>query len=497
MHKPNSHRFALEVVLAFQQERHWHIVFEQRNMLVPILVAAATFAIVAFTPALFNDGDTYWHIAAGLRMIADRAVLVRDPFSYTFANAPWNAHEWLSEVLMAGAWRASGWGGVALLFAAAAGLSAGLLAWHLGRWYATFSQLAILILCLACTAGSLLARPHLLALPLLELWTAGLVIARSQRRAPSWFLLPVMTLWANMHGGFVFGFLMLFYAGLEAVFEERGSRRKTLVTWGLFAFGTLAAAALTPQFLDGLIFPFRLAGMTSLAHIGEWEPTSFATLHPFELVLLAAFYVFLSRGVKLPAGRVLICLLLLHLALEHMRHQVLFAIAVPLLLAEPLSQALGSRPEGGRMHPAIHVALASLAIAIVIGVSVVRLSYAFPRGGQNLTPQAALDHVPQTLAATPVLNAYGFGGYLIFRGVRPFIDSRAELYGDEFLDRYARIVAPDTKTLTQTMQKYRVGWTIFPPDSPVISVLDLLPGWRRTYSDSVAVVHVRDANPKR
>ena len=304
-----------------------------------MLVAAATFAAVAFTPALFNDGDTYWHIAAGLRMIADRAVLVRDPFSHTFAGAPWNAHEWLSEILMAGVWRTFGWGGVALLFSATAALTAGLLAWHLGRWYATSAQLLLLALSLACMTGSLLARPHILALPLLEIWTAGLVAARSERRPPSWLLLPVMTLWANMHGGFAFGFLILFYAGLEALAEGGALWREDLKRWGLFALGAVVAAALTPQLLDGLSFPFRLAAMTGLAHIGEWEPTSFATPHPFEFVILAAFYVFLSRGVKLPVGRVLICLLILHLALQHMRHQLVFAVAVPLLLAEPLSRA--------------------------------------------------------------------------------------------------------------------------------------------------------------
>jgi len=466
-------------------------------LLVPVLVAAAAFAVVAFTPALFNDGDTYWHIAAGLRMLADRAVLARDPFSYTFANAPWNAHEWLSEILMAGAWRVSGWGGVALLFAAAAALTAGLLAWHLGRWFATFAQLLILVLCLACMTGSLLARPHLLALPPLEIWTAGLVLARSERRAPSWLLLPVMTLWANMHGGFMFGFLMLLYAGVEALVEERDRRPKTLWEWGLFAVAALVAATLTPQFLDGLIFPFRLATMTGLAHIGEWAPTSFAAPHPFEFLVLAAFYVFLSRGVRLPVGRVLICLLLLHLALQHMRHQIVFAVAVPLLLGDPLSRALESKPDAARTSSALRLLLAGVMAAVVIGVSAVRLSFSFPRGGQVLTPEAALNRLPQGLAGAHVLNEYGFGGYLIFRGVRPFIDSRAELYGDAFLTDYARIVTPDAKALNSAVEKYHIGWTIFPPDSPVVAVLDLMPGWHRFYADDIAVVHIRDANPKR
>ena len=193
-------------------------------------------------------------------------------------------------------------------------------------------------------AGSLLARPHLLALPLLELWTAGLVIARSERRPPSWFLLPVMALWANLHGGFVFGFVLLAFLGVEALLEEPGNRQ-TLKSWAFFSIGAVFAAMLTPHFVDGLIFPFRLIATAQLANIGEWQPANFATLQPFELVLLAAIYVFLSRGVKLPPVRLLILLLLLHLSLQHVRHQILFAMAVPLLLAEPLANALKVRPE--------------------------------------------------------------------------------------------------------------------------------------------------------
>jgi len=88
--------------------------------------AALAFAIVLFTPSVLNDGDTYWHIAAGRWMLDNQAVLRIDPFSYTFAGHPWQTHEWLAEVAMALAYVGAGWNGVVLLFAAAAALTAGL-----------------------------------------------------------------------------------------------------------------------------------------------------------------------------------------------------------------------------------------------------------------------------------------------------------------------------------------------------------------------------------
>ena len=111
----------------------------------------------------------------------------------------------------------------------------------------------------------------------------------------------------------------------------------------------------------------------------------------------------------------------------------------------------------------------------------------------QVTPEVALKHVPGSVIAMPVFNDYSFGGYLIFRGVPVFIDSRAELYGDAFLQNYSRIMRPDTAALKATLEKYRIGWTILKPDSPAVVVLDLLPGWRRVYADRIAVIHVRDS----
>src|ERR1700744_570552 len=101
----------------------------------PALFAATAlllgFALAAFTPALFHDGDTWWHLAAGRWMLAHRAVPLHDIFSFTFAGAPWNAQEWLAELLMAGAYALTGWnnwGGLHLLFGLAFGATAAVMA---------------------------------------------------------------------------------------------------------------------------------------------------------------------------------------------------------------------------------------------------------------------------------------------------------------------------------------------------------------------------------
>ncbi len=68
----------------------------------------------------------------------------------------------------------------------------------------------------------------------------------------------------------------------------------------------------------------------------------FSHVQPIELAIAAALYVLITRGVKISAMRALILLALLHLTLQHQRHQIVFAAIAPLLLAEPLSQALSA-----------------------------------------------------------------------------------------------------------------------------------------------------------
>jgi hypothetical protein len=364
---------------------------------------------------------------------------------------------------------------------------------HLSRWLGGTSLALTLFLSLACVAGSLLARPHLLALPLLELWTAGLLIARAEHRAPSWKLLPLMALWANLHASFVVGLLLILPFALEATLEESGTRGATLRHWGLFAAAAVAMALVTPYGIDGIIFPFRLMAMPSLQLVSEWSPTDFRIFQPLAFAVAAALYVLLSRGVRIKPLRILVLLALLYFALIHVRHHMLVGVIGALILAEPLAQALGavSQTDTSRRRTGIALAFAVI-VAALIGL---RFWLPLERSDNATTPATALAHVPIALSKTPVFNDYAFGGYLIFNDVRPFIDSRAELYGEDFIGRYIATIHPDDAALAAMLEKRHVRWTILAADNPAVGALDRMNGWHRLYTDRWAVVHVRDGAP--
>ncbi|HYA73338.1 MAG TPA: hypothetical protein VEF36_09265 [Roseiarcus sp.] len=456
----------------------------------PLLIALAVFALAAFSPAALNDGDTWSHLATGEWILQHGAVPRADPFSFTFAGAPWTAHEWLSELLFALAFRAAGWSGVVLLTGAAAGAATFVMANRAARDLTGIALFVVAALGAGLIAPGLLARPHILALPLLALWSCGLIVARERAQAPSLWLAPLMTVWANLHGGFAFGLALIAPFALEAwLAAPRQGRLAVARSWGLFAFLSLGAALLTPSGVEGLLFPLKLVGVAHLSNIGEWRPENFAHPGAMEIALLALIALALTRPVAVPLVRAALVVGLIHMSLQHARHEMLLAILAPMLLAEPIARALGA-PSGA---PAPRFARTPLlaAAAIALALAGARLALPIARADAATAPIGALQAAPPALRAEPVLNDYGFGGYLIWAKVRPFIDGRADMYGDAFLELYGKIIGGDPDALEATLKRYDIAWTIFAPSERVVALMDREPGWRRFYADKFAVVHVR------
>lgn len=454
-----------------------------------VLAGCIMFALVLFLPPILNDGDTLWQIRAGEWILDHRAIPSTDPFSFTAGEKPWFAHEWLAEVLMALAHRMGGMQGIMMLAAAASGLTAAVLLHHLRRFLPGIYAVLGLIVALSNAAPSLLARPHVLAWPCLVLWCGGLVTARARRTAPSFALLPVMLLWVNLHGSFMLGLLLTGAFLVEALLDPAINHRRVLTSWSAFLLAAWGVALVNPDGIGGVLFPFHLVGMKSLAWIGEWQATDFSRVQPLELILLAGLALGLSGTLTLPPMRLLMLLGLIHGALSHARNEQILGLIGALILAEPIGARLARGPAEAlngawRGLTAGAAGLAALALVVRIGMPL-----APERTGAAFA--IMLDRVPAAVRARPVLNDYSLGGQLIFHGERPFVDSRADLHGDAFLTRYRLITAPDQAALDRALTEYGIVWTIFPSGHRIVPVLEERPGWRRLLEADGLVIHTR------
>jgi hypothetical protein len=463
----------------------------------PLCVAAATYALLLLLGArLLNDPDVYWHLAVGRWIVEHRAFPHVDVFSQTMAGAPWIAKEWLSQLLYAGAYAIAGWSGVVILAAAAIAAAFALLARFLLQKLAPLPALTLVGAAFVLAAPHLVARPHALALPVMVAWIGALMNAVDRRQAPPPALLPLMTLWANLHGGFILGLALIAPIGLEAWWNAGAARREIAIQWIRFALLALIAACITPYGPESIAVTFRILGLgQALSIIGEWQPQDFARFDGFEACLLLALAFALYRGVVLPPVRIAVLLGLLHLALSHARNGEVLGLLGPLFLAQPLARCVGAA--GAEAHVAGSHRRGMADAAVVATLAALTWVLAGTGGWApraQISPARAVNAI-KAKSAGLIFNDYDFGGYLIHAGLKPFIDGRTELYGEAFTIRHHRAVTlQNVGDFVRLLDEHRIAVTLLNPATPAVGLLDRMNDWQRVYADDVAVVHVRRAS---
>jgi hypothetical protein len=455
----------------------------KRPSILPFFVAVLLIpAVLGSSSMIFNDGDVSWHIATGQWILDHRAIPHADPFSFTWAGKPWVPIEWLAEVIYASAYRLAGHGGVAAVVTAALmGLHAAVYL-NASRWIRT-ALLPIVAMDFAIIP-TMLARPHLLTWPLLAWWCCLLMRAREQDRSPPLAAALLMTPWANIHGGYVFGLAIAAVFGFEALVSS-ADKARAVRQWLTFGLACLAAVFINGNGPEGVIHPLRFAQLQMLPLIDEWKPSNPATTPFFFGVLAVTLGLIAWKRPRLHWVRWLLLAGLLGLALMQQRHQATVAIVAAMLLPQGFAQRAIVK---GNVDPALRwVAAAGATFLIVL-----RAAMPLTPPENETNPWKLIAAVPPELRSQPVINGYSMGGPLILSGIRPYVDGRGDMYGDQLVLGYSRIARGDEKEFDQAVQRWNIRWAILPNDSKaLIGLLDRL-GWKRVAHDQVGVIYVRD-----
>jgi hypothetical protein len=479
----------------------------------PLLVGVLTWIgmLTLRTPrALLSDPGIHWHPATGRWILEHGRIPTGDPFSYSMPDAPWIVQAWLSEVIFAAAQAAGGWSAMAALAAVCFAVTLALMTRFLVQRMEPVHALLIVVLSTGLMTSHLIARPHVLTWPLMALWVGSLVSASEAQRPPPMWLLVVMALWANLHGGFTLGLALAAAIGLDAVVARPAAQRwRVAGQWSVFlALATLASMA-TPYGWRGLWFTFGLLQQTySLSVINEWQSPNMRTLIGAQIWLLVMLGLAWSGRVRLPLLRLLTVLGLIHMALTSSRSLSLLGLVAPYLMAAPMArQWYASEPRSGAgdaasldewfraMAAPARPAAAITAAVLAAGVGAAILRANPPEPLPQVSPVAAMQAARAAGVQGKVLNDVAFGGYLIAQGVPVFIDDRVDMYGDAHLKRFVDATGlADPKALAELLDQHEIGWTIFPTWIAVNSMLSATPGWRHVFSDEYAVVYMREKN---
>ncbi len=469
------------------------------------------FIIFTRTPA---DADMWWHLRSGEEMVTQRILLLEDIFSFTRYSSPWVNAFWLSDIFIYLIYKAASFFGIAI-FVALMGVATFNI---VHRQMAGHPFLRALLLILAAITASPIwtPRPQLFSFFLLALLDYWLYLMKKERGPKLWLLVPFFALWANLHGGYIWGVLLLIATLVGEVlnywFGDDAEKmnflsKAVLKQLALYAVFALFAVLLNPNGFELWRLPFHTVDV-SLA-IQEWQSPDFHQLsfHPM-LWMLFLFIAALAISLKsVDYGDLLKVLGFVYLAFVSQRNVAPFAIILLPILGRHLSLVWGhwlSSPFGktierwrakstSRQLPLFLTRSVNTLLVLLIMLVAFANLYTVTRPAKidATYPTEAIQWIKVNRPAGHLFNSYNWGGYLIWalRDYPVFIDGRADLYGDEIIGEWWAIMAGG-EMAQELLDEWGVNLILVEANWQGVNGLSEY-GWELLYQDEMSVIYGR------
>ena len=445
----------------------------------------AVFASACLIPV---QSDTWWHLRAGEEMWTRHAVLLADQFSFVARGAYWPNHEWLSEILFFGMYRAGGLPALTLLAAVLITIAIAL-SWRLMTGPAT-AKLLLMAIAMPSIVLVWTVRPHVFTLVLV------MTVLHLAIRKIYWPLPILFALWANLHGGVALGLVVLGGVTIAEVWTEGRARLLTLVP---LTAACSAATLLTPLGID-LWRTIPESIQKSMANgIAEWRAPILFGWRDLAFWVVALLLLVAAAGRRLAmrtredAALLVVALALFPLALRYSRNITPFLlVAVPALSRALAGTRLTSGDARRAGRPAVNAVLIAMCAVACAGV----IAIAWGRPIAHLQWQPVSPQIIEAVRACPrpLYNRFDDGGYLIWfaKDVPVFVDNRQDPYPLWFLQEHLH--REQSGAFEDVFARYHIGCAFLPPSSPTAQRL-LQSGWRRTAGDTDWIVLQMPAAP--
>ena len=469
--------------------------------------------------------DVWGHLAYGRWIWAHGALPSTEPLMPLAQGMPFVDSAWLSQLI--GLWMFQPYGvtGLQFLYAAAITVSAGALMFAVYRASGTgwSALVSVIIFGLVNHQHLQIVRPQLAGLVCFSLLFTS--IADGRWRRAYWWAVPLLfALWANLHGSFIVGLVLLGAMCVGRAIDIGWRTRNWRLAvgegefrrWLLLTQLAAAAALLNPYGLGLYVEVLSFSGNPNLGDLVDWDPL---TIRMRQGQAAAAALVVAIGASRLSPRRIRAreVLLLLGFGLAAMWYSrmliwwaVVVAYFIPLHL-EAVARRLGAvrsepSPRSGRWT-VVTLGLTWICFAYTpFGYTVIHgppktgeaVFAQFRESVSDLTPVGAVNYLLQQPPQGQVFNTYEWGDFLLWAGppdIQVFVNSHAHLVPEEVWEDYMRVaVAGEEWQLT--FDRYGVNTVVIDhfAREPLIRDIKIAPGWSVAYEDNVAVVFVRD-NP--
>jgi hypothetical protein len=468
-------------------------------------------------PVLNSDGDLARHLGHGRYMLEQGGLIRHDPFSFTRPGAPFVGFEYGSQLLYALAERIGGLPAVAVLAGVMIGAAYALLARLLLK-LGVDPLLAYVTVAVAVVLGigHWTARPHLFSYVAVVL-LLGLLERRPRAGVP--LTAALFVLWANIHGGFLYGWILigLYLAGSGAELLWSNDRAVWSERARYYA-GMLATAALVTlinpyglklhQHLFGFFGkPFLVDNTAEFASPDFHEPGGKLFLAALLLGLISLAVS--TRRPSLP--RLFVMCAGVGFALISLRNIPLFGLTAVPLLALHLDDAWRRLPDPRGIRKRFAATASRTSTWPWIGLVLILVLFLGGARGKVGTRRLIADHFESTIFPVAAVqrarsdrlqgrlfSEFAWGGYVAYAWPeqRIFIDGGTDFYGEDLFREYSKIkrLVPGWRGL---LEKWDISLMLLNRQSSLAHELARDSRWGLWYCDSLAVVLKRPERAKR
>jgi len=454
------------------------------------------------------DADMWWHLRVGQHIFAAGEMIYADSFSYTFTDAVHRNHSAGAQLLMYSIWELAGYAGMSL-FTAALALAGMVFLYRAGKGV-IYMQAFVLIFGAASAAAFWSPRPQMFSFLFASILIFLLFDFKRNGRNRLGWIVPLMWLWGNTHGGFALGYVFVaaFMVG-EWLNLASGMGDSVMPIAGIRQLlGVLTASTLllafNPNGAGIYALPFETLSLPELRRfIQEWQSPDFnlpLTWGFMALLLMVVGGVWASRLKFDWTEWLLICGTLL-MALTAARNLSVFAIAAVPIATHHFDHILTRNgwvlPPKARESPrrvGLNLLLLSLvALGALANVAAVADADAIDKGLSRALPIDAVNHLNSAALEGNMFNSYNWGGYLMFHAPQHpvYIDGRTDLYAS-FLNDYFR-AAVGADGWREEFEEWDIQFALIETDSGLAQKLAAAEDWRTEYQDALASIFVRES----
>ncbi|HEX2620568.1 MAG TPA: hypothetical protein VHL11_10480 [Phototrophicaceae bacterium] len=475
-----------------------------------IILFLLLFALATRIPL---DTDTWWHLRAGQWMVEHGQIISGDPFSHTAAGVVRVPADWLSQVVLYGIWALAGNFGLALFTSTLA--TAGMATLFRASDGSAYLKAFLMILGAATAAVFWSARPQMFTFFLSGLLIYLIALYKRREIDRLWWIIPLMWIWGNLHGGYFIGLLLLYGTLTGEVvnhllprvlpFMQPAPHRIELPRLRKLALVTVLSTAvllINPAGLRLLLLPFETFTLGPLRqYIQEWNPPDFTQpfIFPFVGLLVLTIIALITSWRKLDWSEALLVGGSGYLAVTAARNLSFFAVVAIPVLSYHLNawferrgwviQTI-KRPTWRqiRLNRVLICVIGVVALAKVLLVLDTKLGDAAMNG---IFPVKAVTYLNQAHPDGKMFNSYNWGGYLMYNApdYPVYIDGRTDLYGDFVLEYVKIAFAQDG--WQEAIDSQGINLVVVETGSPLAKQLLTDPAWETAYTDELASVFTR------